>query len=219
VLVARKGEILYQKPIGLANVELGTPMKPDNVFEIGSITTQFTGVAVLMPLEPGTLSPDDDITRFLPAHPTHGHRISIHHLLTHTSGIKSYTELEKWTKEWRRDFTPQEMIDFFKDEPMTFAPGEKYAYNNSAYFILGYVIEKASGMTYEDFIEQRIFTPLGMTNSRYGHKDEITPNRAAGYSSGVGVVNAPYLSMTQPYAAGSIMSTVGDLYRWNTAVH
>jgi CubicO group peptidase (beta-lactamase class C family) len=219
VLVARKGEILYQKAIGLANVELGTPMKTDNVFEIGSITKQFTAVAVLMLLEEGKLSLDDDITRFLPDYPTHGHHISIHHLLTHTSGIKSYTELEKWTKEWRRDFTPQEMIDFFKDEPMTFAPGEKYAYNNSAYFILGYVIEKASGMTYEDFIEQRIFTPLGMTNSRYGHKDEITPNRAAGYSSGVGVVNAPYLSMTQPYAAGSIMSTVGDLYRWNTAVH
>jgi len=220
VLVARKGEILYQKAFGMASLELKVPMNAGNVFEIGSITKQFTAVAVLMLVEEGKLSLDDDITKFLPDYPTHGHHISIHHLLTHTSGIKSYTELEKWPAEWRRDFTPLEMIDFFKDEPMDFAPGERFLYNNSAYFILGYVIEKASGLTYEDFVEKKIFQALGMNESRYGHKSELVPGRAVGYSNqGGNYVNAPYLSMTQPYAAGSLMSTVGDLYQWNMAVH
>src|SRR5690606_12080541 len=152
----------------------------------------------------------------------HGHAITIHHLLTHTSGIKSYTAMPSWMPEWRRDFTPLELIDFFKNEPMDFEPGEQYAYNNSAYFILGYIIEKASGMTYEDFIEQRIFQPLGMADSRYGHKDEIVPRRAAGYTKSRDdgtYSHAEYLSMTQPYAAGSLMSTVSDLHIWNQAVH
>lgn len=220
VLVARKGEILYHKAFGVASLELKVPMSAGNVFEIGSITKQFTAVAILMLVEEGKLSLDDDITKYLPDYPTHGHHISIHHLLTHTSGIKSYTELAKWPAEWRRDFTPLEMIDFFKDEPMDFAPGERFLYNNSAYFILGYIIEKASGLTYEDFIEKKIFQSLEMAESRYGHKSELVRGRAVGYSSqGSNYVNAPYLSMTQPYAAGSLMSTVGDLYKWNRAVH
>ena len=127
--------------------------------------------------------------------------------------------MERWTKLWRNDMTPLEMIDLFKGEPMDFAPGEKYLYNNSAYFMLGYIIEKASGISYPAFVEKNIFTPLGMKNSYYGSKSKIIKNRALGYQKAEEYVNAEYLSLTQPYAAGSIMSTVDDLLVWNTAVH
>ncbi len=143
------------------------------VFEIGSITKQFTAVSVLMLMEQGKLSLDDDITKFIEDYPTQGHKITIHHLLTHTSGIKSYTDVDSIFKLARNDFKPMEVIDLFKNIPMDFAPGEQYRYNNSAYFILGYIIEKASGQTYADFIENNIFKPLNMKNSYYGSMKKI----------------------------------------------
>ncbi|MCH8904666.1 MAG: serine hydrolase [Bacteroidetes bacterium] len=217
-LVAIDGKIIYHKAFGMANLELDVKMEPDMVFEIGSITKQFTSVAILMLMEQGKLNLDDDITNFIEDYPTHGHNISIHHLLTHTSGIKSYTSMESWAPVWRKDFEPKELIDFFKNEPMDFAPGEEWRYNNSAYFILGYIIEKASGQTYEQFIETNIFKPLGMQSSLYGSNSEIIKKRAYGYQKKGNYVNAEYLSLTQPYAAGSLMSTVEDLFIWNRAI-
>ena len=218
VLLAKNGKIVYHKAFGLANMEHRVKMEPDMVFEIGSITKQFTAVSILMLMEQGKLNLDDDITTFIEDYPTHGYHISIHHLLTHTSGIKSYTSMASWMPLWRKDFTPTEMIDFFKNEPMDFAPGEGYLYNNSAYFILGYIIEKASGQTYEEFVETNIFAPLGMKSSRYGSNSEIIKKRALGYQKKDTYVNAEYLSLSQPYAAGSIMSTVEDLFIWNSAI-
>ncbi len=220
VLIAKEGRIIYQKAFGMANLELGVALKPEMVFEIGSITKQFTAVAVLMLEERGQLGLDDEITRFIPDYPTQGQRITIRHLLTHTSGIKSYTSMPEWVPLWRNDYTPQEMIAIFKDQPMDFAPGEEYRYNNSGYILLGYVIEKASGLSYEDFIIQNIFVPAGMNNSFYGSHTRIIPNRVSGYQAGAeGFANAEYLSLTQPYAAGSIMTTVGDLYKWQQALN
>ncbi len=220
ILIAKGDEVIFNKAYGMADLELNVPMRPEMVMEIGSITKQFTAVAILMLVEQGKISFDDDITKFIEDYPTHGHHISIHHLLTHTSGIKSYTSMQTWPERWRDDFTPKELIDFFKNEPMDFAPGEQWSYNNSAYFILGYIIEKVSGMKYEDFIKQNIFEPLNMENSYYGSRRSIIPNRAEGYQMEEDkFVNAEYLSHTQPYAAGSLMSTVQDLYKWNQAVH
>jgi CubicO group peptidase (beta-lactamase class C family) len=217
-LVAIDGKIIYHKAFGMANLELDVKMEPDMVLEIGSITKQFTSVAILMLMEQGKLNLDDDITKFIEDYPTHGHHISIHHLLTHTSGIKSYTSMESWPSVWRKDFEPKELIDFFKNEPMDFSPGEEWRYNNSAYFILGYIIEKASGQTYEQFIETNIFKPLGMQSSLYGSNSEIIKKRAYGYQKNEEYVNAEYLSLSQPYAAGSLMSTVKDLFIWNRAI-
>ncbi len=217
-LVAIDGKIVYHKAFGMANLELDVRMEPDMVFEIGSITKQFTAVAILMLMEQGKLKLDDDITKFIEDYPTHGHKITIHHLLNHTSGIKSYTSLESWVPVWRKDFEPAGLIDLFKNEPMDFAPGEEWRYNNSAYFILGYIIEKASGQSYEQFIESNIFKPLGMNASRYGSHSEIIKKRASGYQNNGTYVNAEYLSLTQPYAAGSLMSTVEDLFIWNRAI-
>lgn len=219
VLIAKNGKPAFREAFGMANLELGVAMRPDMVFEIGSMTKQFTAVAILMLLEEGKLSLTDEITRFLPDYPTHGHSITLHHLLTHTSGIRSYTGMEEWQPLWRKDLHPEELIDVFKDQPMDFAPGEKYLYNNSAYVILGYVIEKASGRSYADFLENRIFKPLKMENSCYGSHSRLVNKRAAGYSrEGEGFRNAEYLSMTHPYAAGAILSNVDDLLKWQNAL-
>ncbi len=218
VLISKKGKIIYHKAFGLANMELETAMKTDNVFEIGSITKQFTAVAILMLMEQGKLSAEDEITKFIPDYPIHGKKITIHHLLNHTSGIKSYTSMNL-SEIAPKDMTPTEIIDYFKNEPMDFDPGTKWRYNNSGYIILGYIIEKVSGQTYEDFIEENVFKTLQMNNSRYGHKGEIIKNRASGYQTRDGFVNANYLSMTLPYAAGSLMSTVEDLHKWQNAIN
>ena len=220
VLVAKNGNILYHKGVGMANLELGVPMKADMIFRIGSITKQFTAVAILQLMEQGKLSLEDEITKFIPDYPTHNHKITIHHLLTHTSGIASYTGMKDWTPEvMKKDFTPLEMIDFFKDQPMDFEPGEEWRYSNSGYFLLGYIIEKVSGQTYEDYVREHLFEPAGMVNSLYGNDINIIMNRAYGYQQGEhGYENANFLSMTQPYAAGSLMSTVEDMFRWNRAL-
>ena len=220
VLVAKEGEVLYYKAFGMANMELDVPMKPEMIFEIGSITKQFTAVCILMLMEEGKLSLDDDITKFIEDYPTHGHTITIHHLLTHTSGVKSYTEVAEIWERVRLDHSPEELIDIFKNQPMDFSPGEKYMYNNSAYFILGYIIEKVSEISYPEFIEKNIFEPLGMNNSYYGSKISIIKNRAYGYQKqDDSFANAEYFSHTNSFAAGSIMSTVDDMFIWNIAIN
>lgn len=220
ILVARNGEIIYHKGFGMANIELDVRMQPEMIFRIGSITKQFTAVAILQLVEQGKLSLDDELTKFIPDYPTNSRKITIHHLLTHTSGIPSYTEMDEWTPEvQKKDFTVEELIDLFKDKPMDFEPGDQWRYNNSGYILLGYIIEKLSGQTYEQFISDNLFKPAGMENSLYGNDRIILKNRAYGYQAGHdGYENADYLSMTQPYAAGSLMSTVGDLYKWNRAL-
>lgn len=220
VIVVKDGKVLFRKGYGMANLELGVPVEPDMVFRLGSITKQFTAVAVLMLAEQGKLSLSDEITKFLPDYPTKGHKITVEHLLNHTSGIKSYTSMPEWLALWRKDTTVKELIDLFKDQPMDFAPGEKWSYNNSGYFLLGAIIEKASGQTYQDFVEKNIFAPLGMKHSYYDNTSRIIPRRVTGYSKGSeGFRNAAYLSMFQPFAAGSLMSSVDDLALWDAALY
>jgi CubicO group peptidase (beta-lactamase class C family) len=214
-LVVRDGKVLLRKGYGLANLELGVPVKPEMVFELGSVTKQFTAAAVLMLAERGKLSIDDDLTRWLPDFPTHGHKITVEHLLTHVSGIPSYTGMAEWLSRLREDLTLDQLIGLFRGKAPEFAPGERWAYNNSGYILLGAIIEKASGRSYEDFVEQEIFAPLGMRSSYYAHQDEAVPGRVEGYEKNEkGFARARYLSMTHPYAAGALQSTVDDLWRW-----
>jgi CubicO group peptidase (beta-lactamase class C family) len=221
VLIARKGTVLYKKALGMANLELDVPMQIDHVFRIGSISKQFTAVAILQLFEKGKLNLQDDIKKFIPDYPTHGYTITVEHLLNHTSGIKSYTSMNEWDDQVRRkDFTPAALVDYFKNQPMDFSPGTKWEYNNSGYFLLGFIIEKISGQTYQEYIKDNIFKPLSMTNSYYGDHIPLIKNRVSGYEpSKDGVANADFLSMTQPYAAGSLLSTVEDLFKWHQAVH
>ncbi|HJX26921.1 MAG TPA: serine hydrolase [Thermoanaerobaculia bacterium] len=218
-LVVRSGETVLRKGYGLANLELGVPMQPDMVLELGSVTKQFTGAAILMLQDRGQLSVNDEVTKYLPDYPTHGQKITLDHLLTHVSGIPSYTGLPEWSAQWRQDITVDQLIALFKDKPLEFAPGEKWSYNNSAYVLLGAVIEKVSGKTYEDFIEQEIFAPLGMKRASYVNLREIVPGRASGYDKqGDKYLNTQYLSMSQPYSAGALMSNVDDLALWDQAL-
>ena len=220
MIVTRKGRTVFRKGYGMANMELNVKIRPEMAFRIGSVTKQFTAVAVLILVQEGKLALDADVTTYLPDYPTHGEKITIRHLLTHTSGIKSYTDMSEWMPLWRKDMSLEELVGIFKDQPMDFHPGERWAYNNSAYVLLGAVIEKASGQNYAQFLAERIFQPLGMNHTQYDVTEKVIPGRVAGYNKGAnGWENAAYLSMTQPHAAGALMSSVDDLARWDKALY
>ncbi|MGX4640976.1 serine hydrolase [Massilia sp. SYSU DXS3249] len=219
VIVVKDGKTVFRKAYGMADSIGKQAMTPDAVLRLGSITKQFTAVAILMLAEEGKLSLTDDITRFFPDYPTKGKAITVEHLLTHTSGIKSYTGKPDYALGMEKDVTVAAMIDSFKNDPLDFEPGTNYRYNNSGYFLLGAIIEQVSGQPYAKFVEQRIFKPLGMANTAYeGHERGKAP-RALGHSrDGQGFGRASKLSMTQPYAAGSLVSSVDDLARWDAAI-
>lgn len=219
ILIARKGQIYYKKAFGMANLELNILMKADMVFRIGSLTKQFTAVAILQLMEQGKLSLQDEITKFIPDYPMQGHHITIEHLLTHTSGIKAYTSMKEMSEIRRKDMKPSEVIDFFKNEPMDFVPGTKWKYNNSGYFLLGYIIEVVTGKTYSDYLEDAFIKPLGLSDTYYGSDARVIKNRAGAYDKDKdGFVNAEMMSMTIPYAGGAIQSTAADYFKWYQAL-
>lgn len=219
VIVTRGGATVFRKAYGMADTANQQALDAAMTLRLGSITKQFTAVAILMLAEEGKLALTDEITRFLPDYPIQGKKITVEHLLTHTSGIQSYTGKPAYAETMDKDFTVNQMIDSFKSDPMLFAPGERFAYNNSGYFLLGAIIEKVSGQSYARFLEQRIFLPLGMTHTAYEGSERTKGPRAAGHSKGdAGFGPARPLSMTQPYAAGSLASSVDDLARWEAAI-
>jgi D-alanyl-D-alanine carboxypeptidase len=220
VIVMKDGQTLHEAGYGLANVEWGIPITPDTVFRVGSITKQFTGAAIMLLEQRGLLSVDDPITRHLPDYPTHGHQITIEHLLNHTSGIRSYTGIDGYMgNPVRLDVSTEELVEIFKNLPMDFAPGDAWLYNNSGYVLLGAIIEKVSGKSYEEFIADNIATPLELDSTFYGGP-KLIPSRAAGYAidDRGNIVNAGFISMTQPHAAGSLLSTTRDLAEWHKAL-
>lgn len=217
-LVVKKGDIIYKKAFGMANLELQVPMETNNVFEIGSMTKQFTAVSILMLMEEGKLQLNDEITKYIPDYPTQGNLITIHHLLNHTSGIKNFTSVKGLNAIANNDMTPLEVIHFFKNEPMDFTPGEQFKYNNSGYVILGHIIEKTSGMSYADFVERRIFKKLDMSSSHYASHASVVPNRASGYHKREAYINSRHISYSIPFASGSLMSTVDDMLKWEEAI-
>ncbi len=219
VLLMQDGKPVLRKGYGLAEIELGVPIQPDMVFRVGSVTKEFTSACVLMLAEQGRLRLDDDIASYLPDYPAGGRRITIEQLLTHTSGIRSYTDMPAWGARMREDWTLSELVDFFKNEPFDFEPGARWHYDNSGYVLLGVILERVTGKKYGDLVSEMIFRPLGMKDTRYGSDEPIIPHRVSGYQkTPSGVVNAPFLSMTQPFSAGAIVSTVDDLARWQAAL-
>lgn len=220
IAVERHGHLLLARGFGLENVEANSRTSAETVFRIGSITKQFTSTAVMQLVEQGKIGLDDEITKYLPDYPTQGNRVTIRHLLTHTSGIKSYTSLgpKFWTEASRLDLSNDQMLALFKDVPFDFKPGEKYLYNNSAFFLLGVIIEKVTGVPYRTYIDEKVFQPLGLASTSYCDDRAIVPHRAAGYDAQGGrVLNAVPLSLNTPGAAGSLCSTVLDLVRWQQA--
>ena len=219
IIVTRDGKPLLRKAYGLADVAAKVSMQPEMSLRIGSMTKQFTSTAILMLADEGKLALSDPITKFLPDYPVRGKTITIEHLLTHTSGIVSYTSKPDFGTLVTREMSVAQMIDFFKNDPLVFEPGSAYAYNNSGYFLLGAVIEKISGQRYGKFLEQRIFIPLGMTQTAYEGMERSPTVRAAGHrKTPAGFIPSPVISMSLPYAAGSLVSTVDDLARWDAAI-
>lgn len=219
VLVAREGKVILAKGYGLANIELDAPNTPQTKFRLGSITKQFTATAILLLQERGKLSVSDLMCKYVENCPDAWSEVTIHHLLSHTGGIPNFTNFPDYMPKMMMPVTTQEMIARFKDKPLDFKPGEKWNYSNSGYFLLGAIIEKVSGESYEGFLQKNIFDPLRMTGTGYDHFDTILKKRATGYSLKKGTaVNSAFLDMTQPYSAGSLYSTVEDLYAWDEAL-
>lgn len=221
-LVADASGVVHKKGYGYANFEWQIPNTPDTRFRLGSITKQFTSMVILQLVAEGKLKLDDRISTHLPDYRKDtGDRITIAQLLNHTSGIPSYTGMPGFFANEARD--PYSVADFVKkyaSGDLEFEPGTKFSYNNSGYFLLGAIIEKLTGKTYAEALQERIFTPLGMKASGYDLAAPIIPKRASGYAlSGGTYINAPYLDMTIPYSAGSLYSTVEDLYLWDRALY
>ncbi|MDQ3749427.1 MAG: serine hydrolase [Acidobacteriota bacterium] len=220
VLMARDGQPVISKGYGMANYELNVPNTPQTVFRIGSITKQFTAVAIMILQERSKLNVNDPICKHLENCPAAWRPVTIRHLLTNTSGIPSYTDLPGFNKMSVQPVNRAELVDLFRDKPLEFTPGEKFAYSNSGYYLLGLIIEKASGKPYAEFLRDNIFVPLGMKNSGYDDSHTLLPNRANGYKwEGKSFVNAPYIDMATPYSAGALYSTTEDLLLWDKALY
>jgi CubicO group peptidase (beta-lactamase class C family) len=220
VAVVRGRDTIVMKGYGFVDLEWDVPTNPRAIYEIGSVTKQFTAAAILQLQEQGKLSLDDELTKHLPKYPTQNHRITIRRLLDHTSGIKGYTELPEFQRFMVMKMPKDSLVALFSSKPFDFAPGEAQVYNNSAFFLLGLVIEKASGMSYAEYVQKNLFEKAGMPDSRYCSENALIKRRAHGYDAGPnGLARAAYLDHTWPYAAGSLCSTVGDLVAWNQALH
>jgi CubicO group peptidase (beta-lactamase class C family) len=222
VLVAENGKVVYKGGYGSANMEWNIPNTPDTRFRLGSITKQFTATVIMQLVEQGKIKLDAHLSDYLPDYRKDtGSKVTIHHLLTHTSGIPSYTSQPGFFENVSRNpYKVDEFVKKYASGDLEFEPGSKYTYNNSGYFLLGAIIEHITGKPYEQVLKENIFDPLGMKNTGYDHYGTIIPKRAAGYiKTADGYANAPYLDMSIPYAAGSLYSTVEDLYLWDQALY
>jgi len=219
VLVGIDGKIAFEKAYGIGDEEWGASNTARTKFRIGSLSKQFTAACILLLQERGRLNAHDHISRYLSGLPAGWQAISIHQLLTHTSGIPNYTSTPEFARIKRTGATPQEMIELVSEKPLDFHPGTNWSYSNTGYILLGMIIERTSGLAYNDFLKKNVLDPLGMTNSGYDRATEIIKERASGYQEEHGrLENADFIDMSVPYAAGDIYSTVEDLYRWNEAL-
>ncbi|HYS54566.1 MAG TPA: serine hydrolase [Thermoanaerobaculia bacterium] len=221
-LVAEKGSVILAKGYGLANMEWQIPNTPDTKFRIGSITKQFTSMVVMQLVSEGKIKLDEKIATYLPDYRKDtGEKVTVRNLLSHTSGIPSYTSKPGFFKNESRDpYTVADFVKKYTSGDLEFEPGSKFSYDNSGYFLIGAIIERVTGKSYEQNLKERIFDPVGMKNSGYDRSDVVIPRRASGYLlTPDGYQNATYLDMTIPFAAGSLYSTVEDLYKWDRALY
>jgi CubicO group peptidase (beta-lactamase class C family) len=220
VLVAQGEKVVFEKSYGNANLEWNIPDDSLTKFRLGSMTKQFTAASILLLEERGKLSTDDHVKKYLPDAPAAWDKVTIYNLLTHTSGIPSFTSFPDYHSSEATPTTPKALVDRFRDKPLEFQPGEKWNYSNSGYVLLGYLLEKISGQTYADFVAQNIFKPLGMKDSGYDSNSAVILHRATGYTpSPGGPVNSGYIDMTIPFSAGALYSTTHDLLMWEQGLY
>jgi CubicO group peptidase (beta-lactamase class C family) len=221
VLIADRGDVILQKGYGMANLELNVPNRADTKFRIGSLTKQFTAMLILQLAAENKLKLDGRLADYLPEYPRRtSERITIHQLLSHRSGVPSYTTPDFMAQHARDSFTPLELASVFWNRPLDFEPGSKYAYSNSGYHVLGLVIEKLAGKPYEQVLRERILDPLEMRDTGYDHTETVLLSRASGYTKTPdGIENATWVNMSIPYAAGGLYSTTPDLRKWDAALY
>jgi len=222
VLVAENGRVIYKKGFGYANMDWKIPNKPDTKFRIGSITKQFVAMQIMQLVEEGKIKLDGKLIDYLPEYRKNtGEKITIHHLLTHTSGIPSYTGLPGfWSDSTRNPYEIDYMVKNFHSGDLEFEPGSDYKYNNTGYFLLAVIIEKVSGKSFKENLQERIIKPVNMKNSDVDRNVEILENKANGYFKQLtGYVNEPYFYMRNVLGAGDMYSTVEDLYLWDQVLY
>ncbi len=220
VAVVKGRDTILIKGYGSADLDLEVPTPANAVYEIGSVTKQFTTAALLQLVELGKLSLDDDITKYLPNYPSRGNAIPIRRILDHTSGIRSYTEIAEARTMFRNPITKDSLVALVAGKGFDFAPGTNLVYNNSAFFLAGMIVEKVSGQPYPDYIQANIFDRLGMTSSKYCSESALMKHKVHGYGFGAsGLVKAYQQDHSWPFAAGSLCSTAGDLVTWLKALH
>lgn len=226
IAVVRDGRIVKASGYGFADLQLNARATPRTVYEIGSNTKQFTAAAIMLLVQDGRMTLDDAVTKYFPGAPAAWARITVRHLLTHTSGIQNHVGVPGFLDSFRTnlayDTTPgrDDLLERFFQLPLEFEPGASWAYDNTGYYLLGIIIEKVSGQGYFDFLDARIFKPLGMTATRSTDPRPLVPNRAAGYEWVTGAFeNRPVLLPAIGFSAGSLVSTVEDLARWDAALY
>jgi len=219
ITVRHHGRTIVSRGYGKADLELGIAMPDNGIFSVGSITKQFTSVAILQLVEEGKLDLSADMSEYLPDYPMKGRNVTLRQLLDHTSGIQGMTELPEF-ETMHPDIPRDSVVAIFSIHGFWHEPGAQAIYNNSAFFLLGDIIEGASGIPYEEYLTSKIFAPLGLRQSHYCSNTQIVRNRAQGYSmSEDGLVHAAYLNYMIPYAAGSVCSTSEDLVSWMQQLH
>jgi CubicO group peptidase (beta-lactamase class C family) len=216
--VVRDGKVIKAQGYGLSNIELDVPVSPQTIFQSGSVGKQFTATGIMMLVEEGKVGLDDKVAKYFPGAPDSWNKVTIRNLLTHTSGIKDYTDKNF---DYRRDYTEEDLLKILQALPFDFAPGDKWSYSNSGYMLLGILIHKVTGKFYGDFLQERIFRPVGMTTTRIISEQDIVTNRAAGYRLVKGVIKnqewvSPSLNTT---ADGALYFTVLDLAKWDAALY
>ncbi len=220
ILVVRDGKLLISKGYGMANLELDVPNKPQTIFRLGSLTKQFTAMAIMILQERGKLHTNDPICNYLSDCPIAWQSITIRNLLTHTSGIPNYTSLPNFLQTMQLPVTHANLVERFKNMPLESTPGEKFKYTNSGYYLLGMIIEQVSGKSYASFLQENIFVLLGMTHTGYDSHNRLIKYRAGGYElQDNSIINASYIDMSIPFAAGALYSTTEDLLLWDQALY
>lgn len=220
VAVIRGKDTLLYKGYGMANLPSSRATTPATIYEIGSITKQFTAAAIMRLVEANKIKLDDDMSKYVPQFPLQGKTVTIRQLLNHTSGIHSYTSSPEWRKTWDQPLSPAAIVAFVAKDTFDFAPGTAYRYNNTGYVLLGMIIEKVAGQKYADYLNASFFKPLGMTRTSYCPSKTTDPGFASGYSRGPdrNAIPLTYLDLSHPFAAGALCSTVGDLVKWQRAL-
>ena len=221
VAVIKGRDTIEMRGWGFADAENDVPVTPASVFRIGSITKQFTSAAIMQLVERSKLSLADTLGALLPNMPVTWRKVTLRQLLNHTSGIPSYTDLgPKWFVRIREDMVPDSLLAFTASDTVNFAPGMSWRYDNTGYVLLGMILDKTTGVKYPQYLNEQLFKPLGLASTMYCSTEPLIKHRAQGYGRvGKQLVNANYIGMSQPYSAGALCSTIGDLVKWTRALH